>query len=733
MKKLYLFFLAMLCMAGASVLNSCSDDDSTSSGNPDMPESGNALICNGVVREIKSAVYSVETPGNGEKADASEAASVYTIYLSPTAGLVDVDGMLIADDAVKITVKQPSGAVDLTAAGNGIAYGEIDVNSSNVGEASKAALSVEFLSTRVARISAEVEMDGKTLTVSYYGVCTNSNMSAKEPIDIMLDKTPLSWYLGEVKGTSSHNYYMAFTDAEYTQSSGQVTLNSAGYLFVVDLYATPGEDVYTLPTGEYVGSQLNEDHTFSIQYTGVQYVDAEGKKTQLALVAGDPVNVTCEGDIWTISIRFTDVDGYERIVAYQGQLKIVDQPTDSGSVLPQIGHDVEVQGYSAHAIYYGNMLEAGTGMMEIRIYDKTYDTEDGKGGLAASLVVFNDLFGNPKDAALVPGDYLPNTSFQWGTWMPAVEVPAMGMVFPLGTYVQLDDGSSFGQFSYAKEGTIKIESAGDSGYSIAFDLISKDGYSLKGSYTGTIPITDESDDKSDDDGTSTLERDYDMDLTKINTAHYYTSDQIYIGGIGYKPISTYNCGLQFINIGIEVEGESLEDFKYREPGGDIIRLELVTEPGKENEITPGEYTVTPQRWPEYIKPGVMMRGIMLSGILSGSRWMHQRYTLLEDNKVFEYMDEHALLYDGKVTITKIEGEGKENWYRFEIDGICVRKHHVRGTWEGPVMSQKERGATEKANLEPPMLLRRMAVPSVPMNRLTEELSNVMFRKSRMTK
>ena len=99
----------MLCMAGASVLNSCSDDDSTSSGNPDMPESGNALICNGVVREIKSAVYSVETPGNGEKADASEAASVYTIYLSPTAGLVDADGMLIADDAVKITVKQPLG------------------------------------------------------------------------------------------------------------------------------------------------------------------------------------------------------------------------------------------------------------------------------------------------------------------------------------------------------------------------------------------------------------------------------------------------------------------------------------------------------------------------------------------------------------------------------------------------------------------------------------------------
>lgn len=118
----------------------------------------------------------------------------------------------------------------------------------------------------------------------------------------------------------------------------------------------------------------------------------------------------------------------------------------------------------------------------------------------------------------------------------------------------------------------------------------------------------------------------------------------------------------------------------REPGGDIVRVELTTEPGKENEITPGTYEVTEQRWPAYIKPGVMMRGIMLDGGLHGSRWMHQTYSMWgDDNKIFEYMDGHALLYDGQVTITKVEGEGKENWYRFEVDGICVRKHHVRGT------------------------------------------------------
>ncbi len=225
-----------------------------------------------------------------------------------------------------------------------------------------------------------------------------------------------------------------------------------------------------------------------------------------------------------------------------------------------------------------------------------------------------------------------------------------------------------------------------------------------------------------------------MDLSKIKKAHYYTSDQVYIQGIGYKPISSYGCGLQFINIGIEWVGDHLEDFVDREPGGDIIRLELVTEPGKENEITPGTYEVTEQRWPEFIKPGVMMRGIMLNGALSGSRWMHQSYSMWgDDDKIFEYMDAHALLYGGQVTITKVEGEGKENWYRFEVDGICVRKHHVRGTWEGPVVSQTAGGAAaEKDHLEPPRLLRRLPAPKVSMSRLAEKLPDVMFRKAGMT-
>ena len=122
----------------------------------------------------------------------------------------------------------------------------------------------------------------------------------------------------------------------------------------------------------------------------------------MSLVSGEPLKVTREGDIWSISLRFVDTDGSEKSIVYEGQLQIVDQPEDGGFYLPQIGRDVEVVGFSATATYYGNMLEAGTGMMQINIYDETYDTEEGQGGLAAALVVFNDLFGNPKEAVIKP-------------------------------------------------------------------------------------------------------------------------------------------------------------------------------------------------------------------------------------------------------------------------------------------------------------------------------------------
>ena len=392
-----------------------------------------------------------------------------------------------------------------------------------------------------------------------------------------------------------------------------------------------------------------------------------------------PVTVARDADgITTISATFYDESGEKKTIVYKNELKLMN--TTSGATLPQISDDVVLESYSAAAYYHGNMLQGAAGLMQINIFDKTYaEGEEGSGGYSVSLFVFNDLFSNPKDAVITPGEYKPATNFTWGTWMPAQEIPIGGGAIPIGTYAHRDDlaGGGMGSFSYAAAGQITISDAGDGQFTVEFDLESREGCVIKGSYTGEIPITDLSDDKSDDDGTSTLIRDYEMDLSHIKEASMHNRETTWIGW-DYLPVKDYGCASQIINIGTEANPGYPEDAELDEKGyahADIMRIELLVEPGTEGMITPGEYPVTPTRFPESFKPGVCARGIILGDEgVTGTRWMRVY-------SEYAYMEGHACIYDGSIII---EDAGNDE-FEIRIKGICVRKHNVTGTWKGRIL------------------------------------------------
>ena len=79
------------------------------------------------------------------------------------------------------------------------------------------------------------------------------------------------WYIAS---QTPENFAMDESAGQYgTLKNGVITFPAQGIAVSythLDLYAVPGEDAYTLPEGEYMASQLNEDHTFTSQYTGVQ-------------------------------------------------------------------------------------------------------------------------------------------------------------------------------------------------------------------------------------------------------------------------------------------------------------------------------------------------------------------------------------------------------------------------------------------------------------------------------
>ena len=87
------------------------------------------------------------------------------------------------------------------------------------------------------------------------------------------------------------------------------------------------------------------------------------------------------------------------------------------------------------------------------------------------------------------------------------------------TYVFYDDGvSDSGLYGYCTDGTITIAEADAGKYKIDYDLETVTGYKVTGSYEGSVTLTDSSDDK-EDDGSSTLTEDLELDLSYLTAAN----------------------------------------------------------------------------------------------------------------------------------------------------------------------------------------------------------------------
>lgn len=612
--------------------------------------------------EIQSAVYTVSSDDGA-----------YTFWFSPTAGLVSPDAMLLADDYIKIQTRTASGDIDLSDDGAELSYDGLAVNSSNYSsDFTSASASLSLRAENVVSMNVDVtSVSGRTIKTDFYGFCTkydpDAASAAEEDGTICLDKAAFYYYFGETDGL--REYYLLLTDAAYTgDTGGTMMLTEEGYILSVDLCAVQdAASKYVLPSGTYTEGSSSGNFFYTTSNTMVIYFDESLQQTQYQLA--ETVEVTVKDDVYTISALFLDSDLQVKRVSFTGELPEIYDTTLPTYTLPQIGKDVNVEGVSANAVYYGNMLEGGAGMMQINIMDQNF-VDGNTGGLLAVLTVFNDLFDNSRDIRVMPGEYVYGTSFKWGTWLYGVELKYDSLVYPYGTYVALDDGSQYGQYAYAEAGTISITEVSE-GYHVEFNLTTAAGNVLTGSFTGSIAASDQSDDDSDDDGTSTLVRDYELDLSAYKSVTVKKTDELWVLGLGrYENIAQYGCGMQTIDFG-----------NFYGDDGDVLRLELLTETGREGELLEGSYEITQDRYPASFEPGVCVRGTIADyGTLLGSTFAHYYSRTGDSGRIYHYLDAHACLYSGTVTVEKSE----DGNYTFTINAYDVREHNVTGTWTGPV-------------------------------------------------
>lgn len=693
MKKFYPFCVLLSVMGICGLLSSCSSSDDGDTPPPGIPE--NTFAYGDAQSKIGSVVYTVDQQ------------KVYTFYFSPTQGLVDLEAMLLADDYLKIVTTTPTGAIDLTSDRNSLIYKKINISAADGDNVERASLTLQLTSLTTAKMSLDAAMkSGETLRAEYNGLCLKQDDQQGDNYDVTLTKQIFGYYMGPAKGNAgTEGYYIALTDAEFQVQGTQFALSTNGYALVLNFYGNPGETWKDMPTGAFTDSGRFEDHTFDSAYSGVLCKDDSSQ--ELYTLVG-PVRIERDAeDQVKITATFLDRNYREQTLIYQGPLKLGNSTL--GVYLPQLERDITIEGAYAQGVYNGDVMENGTGLTEITIYDRKAENNE-PNGCAMKIAVFAEKFINPtRERRLIPGTYKAATTYAQGTWMPTVEIQIMGMIIPMGTYAAYDDGTQNGLYAYAAEGDIVIrQGSNKTQYTIEFDLKSLAGYSIRGSYTGEVYLEDQSSD-NDNDGTSNLTGDYELNFSYLdrigkNRADCYPQSEMWVRGLGTVPVSTAceysgrEYGLQHIVIGRE--SYEFTDEYPEEKGvgklveGDIFEIDLLVEKGKEDRIAPGTYPITANRYPVYFYPGVCVCGyncyygtsmmFITSAIGYGypTGYYDPTYMASNDWLNIPTINKFASIYAGSVTVSKAEG-GK-NWYTISVDGRDVLKHRITGSWTGPI-------------------------------------------------
>lgn len=746
MKKFY-SLCVLLCVIGASscLISSCSSDDEGDTP-PALP--GNSFVYGDTEHKIESVVYTVDEQ------------KLYSFYFSPTPGLVDLDAMLLADDYLKITTTTPTGEIDLLASGNQLLYKKLDISSATGDNVQKAVLTLQLTSLTTTKMNLDAATkDGATLRAEYNGLCIKQGGGQEVPAyDVTLTDQIFGYYMGPKKDAGTNQYYISLTNAQWELKGGtQFTIKSEGYVLMLDFYGTTGENWRDMPTGTFSESAKFEDHTYYSSYSFLSYYNADGQRTDYQLVDAVKIERDEAGNA-TVTATYLDAKYEEHQLIYTGVMKLNDATLNVR--LPQLDRDITIEGAYAQGVYNGDVMENGTGLTEITIFDQKAENNE-PNGCAMKIAVFAEKFIDPaRERRLIPGTYKAATTYKQFTWMSTVELEIMGLIIPIGTYAAYDDGTQNGLYAYAASGDIVIrEGSGRDNYTIEFELQSIAGYAIRGSYTGQIYLEDQSSDNKDD-GTSSLKDDYELNfdyLTKHNgnRAECYPQSEIWVRGLGTVPISTAceysgrEYGFQHIVIGKELY-EVTEEYplgggwdskgKGKLVEGDVLGIDLLVEKGNEEKLATGVYPITVNRYPGYFYPGVCVcgyncyYGTSMTFTTSAIGWGYPAGYYDPEYKVqngwlnVPVIDEFASIYAGSVTVEK--AEGGDNWYTISVDGQDVLKHRITGTWTGPVYL----GGTDTPVVQPATAMQTAARPNAPSFReassaIREQLRNMPVRHS----
>lgn len=475
------------------------------------------------------------------------------------------------------------------------------------------------------------------------------------------------------------NYYVICSSVagQYNATSGALTVPN-GMALSIDFYAKPNAG-RRLPSGTYSAGDGTQPLSYNSEFTYIIVTDANSNQKELIPITG-PIEVSSQAGGQLVTTKFM-YNGVEKTARFFGHLNFTTtaQTTDA---YYQLTSDINTTFNGGISLYYGNLYEANTGNMVLRLYDCDFDPETGaqlSSGTAVELMLFNILFADPKEARIMPGHYTMARNFSADTWFPGMEINYMGINIAFGTFAQVlnREDPSFGDegyaWSYAAGGTIDIEEVG-SNLRISLDLISKTGHAIKGVYEGPqFNVLDFSDDKQHA-VVSTLEQDLALSLDYVKHAEVYDNGE-----------QAGNTRSFIVDLGSDWDVDKgddrfiLNETDHNPYGADCMRLEFLVDP-KTAILPEGVYFVMAENYTNFFQAGRMRQGYFTKqGEITGTRWMH-----LAPGRYY-VMDGHAPARSGSVSVQRLGcNEVGEDVYSFNINIVDDAGFKIVGNAAAPM-------------------------------------------------
>lgn len=342
------------------------------------------------------------------------------------------------------------------------------------------------------------------------------------------------------KGAAADNYYIGLYCGEiemrtFDDGSTWVPSDAQSRLLYLDLYApsVTGTDEIRLPEGTYTvaadqnAGSANSEYTYGMWYfdTSLDYADATGGTVTVVHTA---IGYHIAADLEMVRSSTGESLGTVKF-SYNGILNFTDitEPDpDPDNEYPPLKEHIATTFVGADIHYLGvPAYSSPVDVYVIELYDDSTPLPDGT--LDEGNVLHVELYTGHQ--GYYPGESnvkLPAGTYSMTDGYVPVE-PGIGTgdkwdsgygVFPYGSYVRhLDEATGKVYYGFAGEGgQVTVSVSGDT-YTIAADLKTRDGHTVKGTYTGAVEISNEAQ-EPERQTQSRIYEDKVLDLAKTTSA-----------------------------------------------------------------------------------------------------------------------------------------------------------------------------------------------------------------------